>query len=554
MTKELEHRAAVLAELGYYVFPVAKKIPMVKWGEESTREPDFDWRGATHVGIDCGKSGIAALDIDDIAQVPVVRELRGGQLFRDWCQRTQSGGYHYLYRNTSGVRNSAGALLPGVDVRGEGGYIVAYAPLNEWTDTQQLQGWPDAFTPNRGVIHKGQSPQSPLEVVSEGGRNHDLIRHLGGYMHRCPGAEFADVLAVARDHTRTMHSPPLPDIEVVQTANSAMRWSGEADAIKEANRPPMFSFIGPLLKLESGPPPRALCGNWLREGTLNVISSRAGAGKTALMAAMVAAMKRGEPFLGMPTQDPGRVLWINGDMPAWQVKERLSCLAEFADVDIAMAEMADLFRHETDLLEVCGGYQFVIFDNRGTLLTVRETQKEESWIPYQRLMHRVTTNGATVVMQCHNNKAENASVSGSEAQERTTTAMLSIHKEKGSDVRVLRFDKNRMGTEPDLKFLIKAGELGELHCLLADDTGAPTEQLPQVDLWRVAVVGILSARKAKGEVEPITKVVMAEQLAKQFGVEVRTASNKVQEICGKLVDEGKAVRHQVGKEASWIWK
>jgi hypothetical protein len=546
----LDHQAAVLQELGYYVFPVRDKKPLVSWRDESTREGDFDWSGATHVGIDCGKSGIAALDIDDMGQIgPLV--TMWPQLARDWYQVTPRGGRHYLYRDGRGeVRNSAGAILPGIDVRGVGGYIVAYAPGDEFPDVRRLFGWPQVFTQQERVQAPAAATAASIGVVTQGGRNHAVTAHLGGFLKRCPAAGFDDVLAVARQYNQTSCSPPLPDDEVVAVANSAMRWGEDA---KKAAKPPMFSFIGPLLELESGPPPRALCGTWLREGTLNVVSGRAGSGKTAVVAAMVAAMKRGKPFLGMPTQDPGRVLWINGDMPAWQVKERLSCLAGFADVDIAQAEMADLFQYEGELLELCKRYKLVVFDNRGTLLTVNETQREESWIPYQRLMHRITATGTTVIIQCHHNKSEVASVSGSEAQERTTTAMLSIHKVKDSDIRMLRYDKNRMGIESDQEFIIKADELGELHCLQAKD-GAPAEVLPVIDPWRTELIGILSLRKVRGEVEPITKQVLAEQLANHFKVADRTASDKVQDLCAALVAEGRAEKHRVGKESAWKWK
>ena len=94
------------------------------------------------VGVPTGPaSGIDALDIDP---------RHGGD--RWWFQhrslidrtrvhRTRSDGLHVLFRHSAGVKNTAAKLAPGVDTRGEGGYVVWWpaagcavmdAPLAEW--------------------------------------------------------------------------------------------------------------------------------------------------------------------------------------------------------------------------------------------------------------------------------------------------------------------------------------------------------------------------------------------------------------------------------------
>ena len=49
---------------------------------------------------------------------------RAAQLGKTRIHSTLSGGRHYLFRHADGVRNGAGKLAPGIDVRGEGGYVI----------------------------------------------------------------------------------------------------------------------------------------------------------------------------------------------------------------------------------------------------------------------------------------------------------------------------------------------------------------------------------------------------------------------------------------------
>jgi hypothetical protein len=78
------------------------------------------------VGVATGAaSGIDALDLDkkhpaagawwaeNRDRLPVTR-----------THRTRSGGLHLLFRHAAGLRCTAGSITPGVDTRGDGGYIV----------------------------------------------------------------------------------------------------------------------------------------------------------------------------------------------------------------------------------------------------------------------------------------------------------------------------------------------------------------------------------------------------------------------------------------------
>ena len=79
------------------------------------------------------ESGLVVLDVDvDKGGEESLRELEAehGELPTTTIAVTGSGGMHYFFRHPGvEMRNSAGKLGAGLDVRGDGGYVVA-APSN----------------------------------------------------------------------------------------------------------------------------------------------------------------------------------------------------------------------------------------------------------------------------------------------------------------------------------------------------------------------------------------------------------------------------------------
>jgi hypothetical protein len=123
-----------LINRGYYLFPCSNKKPLVKWREESTTDPIQiqEWIKQYHNcnwGLDCGKSGIFVLDDDRGKNAETINSLRAledkyGKIPATFTVHTPSGGYHYYFVGSG--RNSAGNKLgPGLDTRGEGGYVLA---------------------------------------------------------------------------------------------------------------------------------------------------------------------------------------------------------------------------------------------------------------------------------------------------------------------------------------------------------------------------------------------------------------------------------------------
>src|SRR5574344_192971 len=128
-------------QMGWAVFPLNPKdktpISGSKGFKDATKSPRTIkqwWNKADdmNIGIATGAvSGIFVIDIDQHGDIDGSESLfewesENGKLNETVCSTTGSGGTHYFYRCPAGVSiKSAAHVIDGVDVRGDGGYIVA---------------------------------------------------------------------------------------------------------------------------------------------------------------------------------------------------------------------------------------------------------------------------------------------------------------------------------------------------------------------------------------------------------------------------------------------
>lgn len=445
----LVDQACKLADEGWHVFPVANKEPLVKWRDVASDQlVDIDrmpWDRATHIGVECERSGLAVVDVDDMSALAVQ------PLPMTRMQITPRGGRHYIYQAPKlfEQRNTTGAPVKGIDIRGAGGFIVWYGQGEMVADP--IQPWP--FKAAIGAVKGRAEVAWTPGPVSVGGRNHDLISAGGFFMHKYPSADIAEVIAYLVGHTTLHHSPPLPLHEVRTTAASAMRWR------KEAVQGESEEYFGKILTIPAPPPPRAICGDWMRERSYTIFHAQAGFGKTATVADMVYCMKNGLKWMGQPTQDPGRILWINGDMPNWQLKERLGYINDY--VDLWHMQFVDLMRTPELLIGKCEGYGMAILDNRAALLQLADAMSAEAWASIGTTMRTICNNGTATLLQTHAAKAaESSGPFGSSAQVWVADAVVGIGKlpqkiasqYENSPVKPryqLQWDKCRLGSIPE---------------------------------------------------------------------------------------------------------
>lgn len=194
-----------------------------------------------NIGLRTGET-FAVLDVDTRhGGADSLRALleAHGELPDTVMSLTGGGGKHYLFR-ARGVRNKA-ALAPGLDVRGEGGYIVAPPSLHAsgreymWSpgrapgdvEIAPMPGWLHALVASK-PMRKGE-PVDGLGFIADGERNVALAR-MAGAMRRqgmSPGA----ILAALNYENEHRCRPPLDAEEVEQVAVSISRYPPAGEVI-----------------------------------------------------------------------------------------------------------------------------------------------------------------------------------------------------------------------------------------------------------------------------------------------------------------------------------
>ena len=124
-------------------------------------------------GLDCGSSGIVVIDCDCRASGDGETEFRAlcSELGIDLVDvphvTTPSGGRHFYFRQPTGqlIKNSAGALASDVDVRGDGGFVVA-AGAHRLDGRGYTPAHPASLDDFIQTVARGELPDLPSALVN----------------------------------------------------------------------------------------------------------------------------------------------------------------------------------------------------------------------------------------------------------------------------------------------------------------------------------------------------------------------------------------------------
>ncbi len=232
------------AKLGWPVFPLNGKIPAIprERGGRGCHDATLDltriaewWREYpdANVGVGTGRrSGLLVIDVDPRHNSRWLDSLNSLELPPTFTVKTWSGGAHLYFRFTGDARITIGTdLLPGIDWRGNGGYVVAAGSIVDGKQYEIAKNLPIARAPDallERILAKRNRPRPTPDanghmVIMNGQRNGTLFS-LACLLRRF-GLEYNAIYESLRATNADHCDPALGDDELRQIAGSAMRYA-----------------------------------------------------------------------------------------------------------------------------------------------------------------------------------------------------------------------------------------------------------------------------------------------------------------------------------------
>lgn len=570
-----------LAQQGLAVFSIRhrgtddkgkeKWTPITGWQDSASH--DFariaewwtDWPDA-RVGLPTGKrNGILALDLDTkngkdgiaamaAAGFPDVDALSPVRV------RTPSGGCHLLFRDNAALRNSASKIGPGIDVRAEGGFIVApgswkgdrrYMPEGEPVGTVALPTFPEKLAemagyrapvaptvedddddddfwpaPQREKI-KSALAALPAEVRDD----RDQWLRIGMALHyEFRGSDEGFDLWNDWSKDSPEHERGRPQREdwasfgkrggkpvAIATLYGMAKdhgWRGKAAAPREASRLQLFTPG----QCSDAPARGYVIKGLIAPRDVACIFGAPGGGKSTIAPHLGYQVARGESAFGLRTK-PGAVLYVAAE-DAHGMKNRVAALRR-RDGDAASFYVVD---GVTDLLGEdspdLAALREIVDDKRPALIfldtlamSFRDLEENDaaSMNRVVAIARSLTDHGAAVVLIHHGTKAEGSTPRGHSVLNGALDVAVQLLPPDTDGIIRGRLSKNRNGPcDLDIAFRVASEELGRdedgdaITAAIVDELPAgTTPRAPRLPVGQREALAMLHELEASGQ--PVTE-------------------------------------------------
>lgn len=236
------------AKKGFAVFPLKyrDKVPLTRNGckDATTDAAQIKawWQKYPNANIGLATGSVSQnvfvidLDIDEDRGIDGYHSLEDwqrehGDFPETWTAITGRGGYHLYYRGNGKIKNRAG-IIDGVDIRGNGGYVVAPPSIHKNGNRYEWEYSPDEFEIAKAdnnveyfLNHDDQKHGTAFtmpNIVAAGQRNQMLFRF--ACMMQAKGASDQSVFAATMAENESSCSPPLTEQEVRIIVSSATKY------------------------------------------------------------------------------------------------------------------------------------------------------------------------------------------------------------------------------------------------------------------------------------------------------------------------------------------
>jgi len=389
-------------------------------------------------------------------------------------------GYHAIYAtNGQPVKNKV-RISDGVDVRGDGGYILIAPSRHPSGAMYELiypiegEGWDElAEFPYEILNSNTEDNQSSvtLDPVSTGRRNDTLAQIAGKYIGN--GMNSDEVLDLCLGWN--MRCPePQTEKDVEATVNSIIK-------IHEENNGPLDSKNTPKIEILSDvsmgidefrtlpiPERKSYLHPWLKEESVVLIAGERGIGKSNCALGILDAVTRGIGFGPWENQCITPCLYFDAEMPRGELQERITKMSVerqtplhilssgqftangYSAPNLMDEEWRDAFR--AFLKEA--GVKLWVLDNLASAAAGRDEISKKDYDPLNQWFLTLRHDGITTIVMAHTGY-DKTHVRGSSGQEDNVN--MSIVLQKPPDYNELD------GCRFNLKFTKKRVDTKDLH-------------------------------------------------------------------------------------------
>lgn len=235
-----------------------------------------------------------------------------------------------------------------------------------------------------------------------------------------------------------------------------------------------------------------LMSQWLPQPGIAMIFARAGHAKTYLALSIAYAVARGEDLMGWKCERPGRVLYIDGEMPGGYLKERLAMYGKAPKGTIVIV-CRDTFNLQRKMMPDLGTPEgrrvidgiikkvkpdLIILDSLTTLVRTGEESSAEDWLPVQDWLMKHRWRGRSMLVIHHAGKSGDQRGTSKRMDTPETVIKLTkrtdVEMEEDESAFELMFGKGRElfgGAEEPmmLRLSIKKGRVAWTHTLVRNE-------------------------------------------------------------------------------------
>jgi len=427
MDSDIHFGALKAIDRGWNPIPVKfrSKTPSQAWKEFQGRRVNkdelqelFPGNEPANIGIVTGKiSGLCVLDVDRKSGGLETLELltaEFGPLPETPTVVTGGGGRHFYFA-AHGIRNSAGVLGDGLDIRGEGGYVVCPPSIHEngtsykWEQGLSPEEVPVAPIPDwlLDKLNRKVSEVSEPGTVEEG-RRHNHLTSLAGRLLGT-GIE-SDVLEAALVAENARCEPPFEHKVVKDLAKDLWERYNNQHRDKPLLR---FSFPYEWIN-EPEEETEWVVDGLIPSGALIIISSDPKVGKSTFSRALSVSVATGNPFLNRDVK-PGEVLYISVEESLAQVKQFIRKLGANESTPLGIFSGRPMQDLDTQLegILMTRKPRMVVIDTAVRLansqVQINDYNSTTKWLdPYMYMAHE---SGTAVCLVYHNRKSKSDSIS-----------------------------------------------------------------------------------------------------------------------------------------------